>query len=60
MTRYRTSGNNKPWVVHPGYTRQSRHSARWERPKGEPSLFAGTLIVLAGFTSLAMVAAVMS
>ena len=34
--RHTTTGNSKPWVVHPGYQHASRHSSRWERQ--EPPL----------------------
>ena len=57
--RYHTSGNSRPHIVHPGYQHASRHSSRWERPEGEPSLWHGALIVLGGFMIIATIGALL-
>ena len=55
MTRHTTTGNAKPWLIAKGYTYTTRQDLRLVpmRPEGEPSLFFGTLIVLAGFAVIA-------
>lgn len=45
MTRFTSTGNTRPHIVHNGYQHTSRQSSRWERPAGEPSLLEGALIV---------------
>ena len=57
--RHTTTGNSRPHIVHPGYQHASRHSSRWERPEGEPSLWQGALIVLAGFLIIATIGALL-
>ena len=56
--RHTTTGNSRPHIVHPGYQHASRHSSRWERPAGEPSLWQGALIVLAVMLLLCTVAVI--
>lgn len=45
----RTTGNARPYVERRGYADRSRFSSRWERPAGEPSLAAGSALLIALF-----------
>lgn len=58
MTRFRTSGNDRPWEIAKGYSHQSRQDLPLlpMRPEGEPSLLVGTAIVLAVFLLIATIA----
>lgn len=49
MTRYTTSGSVRTHIVHHGYQDRSRFSSRWERPAGEPSLAAGSALLIGLF-----------
>lgn len=58
-TRHTTHGNSRSHIVHPGYRYESAQHARFERPDGEPSLFVGTLIVLAVFAVIGILGVLM-
>lgn len=46
MTRYTTTGSVRTHIVHHGYQDRSRFSSRWEHPAGEPSLAAGSALLI--------------
>lgn len=60
MSRFTSTGNAKPHIVHHGYRHESPQWARLERPEGEPPLWVGALIVVAGLLAVFAVVAVLS
>lgn len=49
MTSYRVKYQGRDYSRPVPAPRVSPQHARWERPKGEPSLLVGEVIILAGF-----------